>query len=209
MENFQRQKIDRLARDADAYWATARISWNLGLMKPALFNLGHAVELYLRASWLKDQNFATVEEMEKGLRHFQRGPGNDPHDINAMIGKQSRAVKDVISGETLILLTDGAVRYSEYALIGYGDKPFRAAERFIIALRTALGLSKPLSLFDQITRTTQVLEANKRPLAAQAVKLILNLKYNPSRTRRSKLVRHRIRAATPPPITQDVPKRAI
>lgn len=133
----------------DNYLA-ARILWNLGLMLPALHQLGEAVEKYLKLVWSRSQSFADEADFDAKLKKF----GHDSQKVLAALPEADR--KEILAslkgkGFRLYVLED--LRYGTGSgLVGFSESQFRAAELFILAMRKKLGEELPRNIVEDLSR---------------------------------------------------------
>jgi hypothetical protein len=190
MQPFQRQHIQYLLWMADQYWAAAHMLWALRIMSPSAFNLYHAVELYLRAVWLSENQFTDEKSMQNGLRAFVRGD-KKAHDIQAMLDKLSPATKSKIPPFTLI--NDGTSRFGDHLGFGWSGALMREVDGAIKACRTILGQQNPRSQFAIISNGSHIISRGNRAFE-KAVKGILGSHRPMSPKKRHKLINRRIHA---------------
>ncbi|HSW77926.1 MAG TPA: hypothetical protein VLG36_03950 [Candidatus Chromulinivoraceae bacterium] len=178
----------------DQYWSAAHLLWSLGTLYPAMSNLNLSIELFLRAVWLKEQQFDTEEGMNRGLNGFGRSlEDNKPHDYSAMLSKLPDDVRDrlVDSGiEGFVIIDDKVVRYGESPIMGYSNKHLYKVDKFIKFLRNELNYPSPKSNYDLIAKNVHVYYTpQNQPRALRGVKLILGASHLDSQKKERRKLR--------------------
>ncbi len=164
-----------LVKIADQYWATAHLNWATGLKYPACFSLNNAMELYLRAAWLTDQNFKDEASMNKELKSFSRNfESKKPHDYNTMLSKLPQVFVDAVNEDGVsgfTLMDNDAARYGEGVGLVWDDAKIVEADKFINSIRRTLNPETTDSWLDIITKL-KILPQDKK-MVYEGIKLML------------------------------------
>ncbi len=176
MQAFQRAKIRYLVKMADQFWSAAKLNWLVGMPHPALHNLNHAVELYLRAAWLTDQEFKDEETMVKELKQFSKSSKNKFHDFPSMLGKlpaklQIRFME--LDFKSFALVDDSVLRYGDESGFGYSDTEFYNVDTFIRIIREFLGYKNLNDDYEVIMNTVVIPPPRDTYLVEDGIKRII------------------------------------
>lgn len=198
MHVVQRAKIQYLVRIADQYWGTARLMWTLGSMHSAMHNLNQAVELYLRAAWLTEQDFTDEAKMNSALRAFHKSDTGKSHDYATMLSKLPKTIQDAMKAakvQGFTLASDSVSRYGDGAGLGYGEGMMREVDSFIKVIRGALGYENPRSSFGIVMQAVSATWPGNQATVERGVKMILSSKNVLSKKKRAKRLRQAIHRA--------------